>query len=343
MIKLLIVDDQNIVRNVLSDTFKDDPTIKVVGTAANANEAQKLVESLRPDVISLDVVMPGMSGIEFLNWLMPKYPTPVIMLSTFTQSGADATLAALSNGAVDFVQKPDGSESDFLRMLKELTTKIKKYGTEVNLQKQSLFAKTTKLKFNEEKNNRIKIIAIGASTGGTQAIDYLLSRLPSNLPPIVIVQHMPEYFTSLFAMRLKTTSGLNVIEASNGDILETGGVYLAPGDKHLLVRRLAGKMYLELETFEKVSGHRPSVDVMFDSIAKGKMGNHCLAIILTGMGRDGASGIKNIRTAGGTTIGQDEKSSVVYGMPKEAFLLGGINHQTALVDIPQKIIQILET
>jgi two-component system chemotaxis response regulator CheB len=342
MIKLLIVDDQNIVRNVLSDTFKDDPSIKVVGTAANANEAQKLVESLRPDVISLDVVMPGMSGIQFLNWLMPKYPTPVIMLSTFTQSGADATLAALSNGAVDFVQKPDGSESDFLRMLDELTSKIKKYGTDVKLQKQSLFAQTSKLTFKEDKNTHIKLIAIGASTGGTQAIDYLLSRLPTNLPPIVIVQHMPEYFTSLFAMRLKTTSGLNVTEASNGDILENGGVYLAPGDKHLLVRRLAGKMYIELESFEKVSGHRPSVDVMFDSIAKGKMGSNCIAVILTGMGRDGAAGIKNIRDAKGITIGQDEKSSIVYGMPKEAFQLGGIIHQVTLVDIPQKIIQVLE-
>lgn len=343
MIKLLIVDDQNVVRNVLSEMFSSDKSIEVVGTASNALEAKKLVPQLRPDVISLDVDMPGMTGIEFLDWLMPNFPTPVIMLSTYTETGANATIQALQRGAMDFVKKPDGTESDFLRMLKELTFKIKKFGL-LSQPKQHITPQNpTKLAGLKGKQTNIKLIAIGASTGGTQALDYILHHLPNDLPPIVVVQHMPEHFTTLFAQRLNQTTGLPVKEATNGDILETGHVYLAPGDQHLLVRRLAGRYYLEVEFFDKVSGHRPSVDVLFNSISQGKMGNNCLAILLTGMGRDGATGLKGVKEAGGRTIGQDEESCVVYGMPKEAFLLGAVEKQASLSTIPNVILQILES
>ncbi|PJZ84260.1 protein-glutamate methylesterase/protein-glutamine glutaminase [Leptospira harrisiae] len=343
MIKLLIVDDQSVVRNVLSEMFSNDNAIQVIGTASNALEAKKLVPELRPDVISLDVDMPGMTGIEFLDWLMPNFPTPVIMLSTYTVTGANATIQALQRGAMDFVKKPDGSESDFLRMLDELTFKIKKLGL---LSKPKQYVRptvTTKLSGLKGKQTNIKLIAIGASTGGTQALDFILHQLPNDLPPIVVVQHMPEHFTTLFAQRLDQTSGLPVKEAAHGDILEMGHVYLAPGDQHLHIRRLAGRYYLELEMFDKVSGHRPSVDVMFNSISQGKMSNNCLAILLTGMGRDGAVGLKGIKDTGGRTIGQDEESSVVYGMPKEAFLLGAVEKQVSLSNIPNIILQILES
>ncbi|MDF3820478.1 chemotaxis response regulator protein-glutamate methylesterase [Leptospira sp. 96542] len=343
MIRLLIVDDQNVVRNVLSNAFQDDKYIEVVGTASNALDAKKIVPELRPDVISLDVDMPGMSGLDFLDWLIPNYPCSVIMLSTYTETGAQVTLKALQKGAMDFVQKPDGTEEDFLRMLKELSFKIKKLGTSPKPKYALTAFSGDKLKGPKSKLGFINLIAVGASTGGTQAIDFILNRLPNGLPPIVIVQHMPEHFTALFANRLCQTSGLPVKEAAHGDILEEGFVYLAPGDKHMLVRRLAGKMYLEIESFDKVSGHRPSVDVMFNSIAKGGMAKNCLAILLTGMGRDGAIGLKNIKDAKGKTIAQDETSSVVYGMPKEAFLLGAVEKPMALSRIPNEIVQIVET
>ncbi|TGL87148.1 chemotaxis response regulator protein-glutamate methylesterase [Leptospira congkakensis] len=340
MIKLLIVDDQSVVRKVLAEMFAGDKNIQVVGTASNALEAKRLVPQLLPDVISLDVDMPGMSGIEFLDWLMPNFPTPVIMLSTYTVSGANATIQALERGAMDFVKKPDGTEADFLRMLEELTNKIKKFGIGAK-PKQVLTNSQSKLSGLKGKQTEIKLIAIGASTGGTQALDFILHKLPNDLPPIVVVQHMPEHFTALFAQRLNQTTGLPVKEAAHGDILEQGHVYLAPGDQHLLVRRMAGRFYLEVEMFDKVSGHRPSVDVLFNSISQGKMGNHCLAILLTGMGRDGASGLKGIKDVGGRTIGQDEESCVVYGMPKEAFLLGGVEKQVSLSAIPDVILQYL--
>ncbi|TGN19975.1 protein-glutamate methylesterase/protein-glutamine glutaminase [Leptospira idonii] len=338
MIRLLVVDDQSVVRNVLGEAFKKDPMIEVVGTAANAIEAQKLIPHLKPDLISLDVEMPGMSGLDFLDWLIPNHPTPVIMLSTYTQTGAEITLQALQKGAMDFVQKPDGSEEDFLRMLNELTYKIKRLGVASRPRQFVRQQVSRKLETSSQKKTSIKLIAIGASTGGTQAIDYILNQLPNHLPPIVMVQHMPEHFTTLFAQRLAQGSGLKVKEAENGDLLEDGCVFLAPGDKHMLVRRMAGKMYLEIETFDKVSGHRPSIDVLFNSIASAKLAGDCLAVILTGMGRDGAKGMLELRGKGARTIGQDEDSSVVYGMPREAFLLGAVEKQRSLETIPSEII-----
>ncbi|BDA78034.1 chemotaxis response regulator protein-glutamate methylesterase of group 1 operon [Leptospira kobayashii] len=340
MIRVLIVDDQSLVRNVLEEELNKHSEIKVVGKASNAVEAKNLLPGLKPDLISLDVEMPGMSGLDFLDWLFANFPTPVIMLSSYTEAGAQTTAKALQKGASDFVHKPNGTEEDFLRMLNELTYKIKKIGSSSIAQLRSPFSEK-RITTNESKASQIKLIAIGASTGGTQAIDFILNQLPNFLPPIVMVQHMPEHFTTLFANRLAQTSGLNVKEAANGDLLEDGAAYLAPGDHHLLVRKLAGKMYLEVEKFDKVSGHRPSVDVLFDSIARAGLASKSLGILLTGMGRDGANGLLAMKEKGARTIGQDASSSVVYGMPREAFELGAVEKQTSLNDIPSEILTMI--
>lgn len=343
MIRVLVVDDQMVVRNILEEALGRYKVIQVVGKASNALEAKRLIPQLKPDVITLDVEMPGISGVDFLDWLIPSYPVPVIMLSSYTQTGAEITLEALDKGAMDFVQKPDGSEEDFLRMLEELVIKIKKLAGLKLLKKQTpqnqnlpQSQKHTLTK--REKSGTIQLIAIGASTGGTQAIDCILRDLPNNLPPIVIVQHMPEHFTKLFANRLASTSGLLVKEAENGDLLEEGHVYVAPGNQHILIRRLWKRLLLELEVFDKVSGHRPSVDVMFESIARGGFANITLGILLTGMGRDGANGLLALREAGAKTLGQDEFSSAVYGMPKEAFYIGAVEKQVKLENIAEEIL-----
>ncbi len=343
MIRVLVVDDQMVVRNILEEALGRYKVIQVVGKASNALEAKRLIPQLKPDVITLDVEMPGLSGVDFLDWLIPNYPIPVIMLSSYTQTGAEITLEALDKGAMDFVQKPNGSEEDFLRMLEELVTKIKKLAGLKLLKRQTpqnrnlpLSQKVTLTK--REKLGTIQLIAIGASTGGTQAIDSILANLPNNLPPIVIVQHMPEHFTKLFANRLAATSGLSVKEAENGDLLEEGHVYVAPGNQHLLVRRLAKRLLVELEVFDKVSGHRPSVDVMFESITRGGFANITLGILLTGMGRDGANGLLSLKEGGAKTLGQDESSSAVYGMPKEAFLIGAVDKQVKLENMAEEIL-----
>lgn len=345
MIRLLIVDDQLVVRNILQEALKKYTFIKVVGKASNALEAKLLIPVIKPDLITLDVEMPGINGIDFLDWLIPNYQIPVIMLSSYTETGAKITLEALNKGALDFVQKPNGTEVDFNRMLKELTYKIRKLGGIKN-------GKNLKISLNQSskpvdklpgkgKYGKIRLIAIGASTGGTQVINFILGRLPDKLPPIVIVQHMAEYFTKIFADRLATTSGLKVKEAKNGDLLETGNVYIAPGNKHILVRRMAKKLLLEIEFFDKVSGHRPSIDVFFQSIADGGFSEGTLAILLTGMGKDGANSLLSIRQNGGRTLGQDENSSVVYGMPKEAFQLGAVEKQVSLENLPSEILNLI--
>ncbi|WP_411823330.1 protein-glutamate methylesterase/protein-glutamine glutaminase [Leptospira sp. 'Mane'] len=341
MIRVLIVDDQSLVRNVLEEELNKHSEITVVGKASNAAEAKRMLPLLKPDLISLDVEMPGMSGLDFLDWLFANFPTPVIMLSSHTEAGAHVTAQAFQKGASDFVQKPNGTEEDFLRMLNELTYKIKKVGSASATQSLKTSFSEKRISINESKSSPIKLIAIGASTGGTQAIDFILNQLPNFLPPIVMVQHMPEHFTTLFANRLAQTSGLAVKEAANGDLLEDGAAYLAPGDHHLLVRKMAGRMYLEVEKFDKVSGHRPSVDVLFDSIARAGLASKSLAILLTGMGRDGANGLLAMKQKGAKTIGQDENSSVVYGMPREAFELGAVEKQVSLNDIPSEILTMI--
>ncbi|EIE03295.1 protein-glutamate methylesterase/protein-glutamine glutaminase [Leptospira licerasiae] len=336
MIRVYIIDDNRIVREIIASQLQEDPRFTVVGSST-ATEAMKDILKAKPDVITLDVEMPDISGIEFLQWLMPKFPIPVIMLSSFTEAGAKVTLDSLQAGALDFVQKADGSEEDFLRMVLELKNKIRACAkTNVS----DVINRNQKISQTKSQTgstiSKIKLIAIGASTGGTQAIEYLLRNLPAELPPILIVQHMPEYFTGMFAERLDSVSSLRVQEAQEGQSISKGNVYVARGDHHM---ELGDPPYynIRINKREKVSGHRPSVDVLFNSISKSPLASYCAAFLLTGMGKDGAKGLKALSEKGALTFGQDESTSVVYGMPREAYEMGGVKEQISLDNIPEKI------
>lgn len=338
-IRVLIVDDSATARAVLRDILESDPMIEVVATASDAYVARDKIVELRPDVVCLDVEMPRMDGITFLKRLMHYMPVPVIMVSSLTQNGAKTTLEALEAGAVDFVAKPhshiyDGKEE----MRDELLSKIK-IASKVRVQKRILSnpqqANTTSLA-----ETTHKILAIGASTGGTEALKEVLMGLPRNAPGTIVVQHMPANFTGPFAERLNSLCAMEVREARNGDSITPGLVLIAPGDYHMVVRRSGARYYVEIGSGEKVSGHRPSVDVLFNSVAK-IAGSNAIGVILTGMGGDGARGLLSMRNAGAGTIGQDEASCVVYGMPKVAYELGGVERQLPLSKVANGILEML--
>ncbi|MDD2368931.1 MAG: chemotaxis response regulator protein-glutamate methylesterase [Sulfuricurvum sp.] len=338
-IRVLIVDDSATARAVLRDILESDPMIEVVATASDAYVARDKIVELRPDVVCLDVEMPRMDGITFLKRLMHYMPVPVIMVSSLTQNGAKTTLEALEAGAVDFVAKPhshiyDGKEE----MRDELLSKIK-VASKVRVQKRILSnpqqANTTSLA-----ETTHKILAIGASTGGTEALKDVLMGLPRNAPGTIVVQHMPANFTGPFAERLNSLCAMEVREARNGDSITPGLVLIAPGDYHMVVRRSGARYYVEIGSGEKVSGHRPSVDVLFNSVAK-IAGSNAIGVILTGMGGDGARGLLSMRNAGAGTIGQDEASCVVYGMPKVAYELGGVERQLPLSKVANGILELL--
>lgn len=334
--RVLIVDDSATARAVLTDILGSDPGIEVVGTASDAYIARDKIVELRPDVICLDVEMPRMDGITFLKRLMHYMPLPVIMVSSLTQSGAKTTLEALESGAVDFVPKPhshiyDGKEE----MRDELIAKIKsaaKAKVQQHVLRNIQQANTTSLA-----ETTHKILAIGASTGGTEALKDVLMGLPRNGPGTIVVQHMPANFTGPFAERLNALCAMEVREARNGDSITPGVVLIAPGDFHMVVRRSGARYYVEIGSGEKVSGHRPSADVMLNSVAK-IAGSNAIGVILTGMGGDGAKGLLAMRNAGARTIGQDEASCVVYGMPKVAYDIGAVEKQLPLNQIANGII-----
>lgn len=338
-IRVLIVDDSATARAVLREILESDPAIEVVATASDAYVARDKIVELKPDVVCLDVEMPRMDGITFLKRLMHYMPLPVVMVSSLTQNGARTTLEALEAGAVDFVGKPhshiyDGVET----MREELLSKIK-MASRVRVRPRLLQsiqqANTTSL---AETTN--KILAIGASTGGTEALKDLLMGLPRNAPGTIIVQHMPSNFTGPFAERLNGLCAMEVREARNGDSITPGVALIAPGDYHMVVRRSGARYYVEIGSGEKVSGHRPSVDVLFNSVAK-IAGVNAIGVILTGMGGDGARGLLSMRNAGSRTLGQDESSCVVYGMPKVAFDIGAVEKQLPLNKIAQEIITLI--
>lgn len=338
-IRVLIVDDSATARAVLREILETDPAIEVVATASDAYVARDKIVELKPDVVCLDVEMPRMDGITFLKRLMHYMPIPVVMVSSLTQNGAKTTLEALEAGAVDFVGKPhshiyDGVET----MREELLSKIK-MASRVRVRQRSLEsiqqANMTSL---AETTN--KILAIGASTGGTEALKDVLMGLPRNAPGTIIVQHMPSNFTGPFAERLNGLCAMEVREAKNGDSITPGVVLIAPGDYHMVVRRSGARYYVEIGSGEKVSGHRPSVDVLFNSVAK-IAGANAIGVILTGMGGDGARGLLAMRNAGARTIGQDEASCIVYGMPKVAFDLGAVERQLPLQNIAKGILDLL--
>lgn len=335
-IKVLIVDDSATARAVLREILESDPSIEVVATASDAFVARDKIVELKPDVVCLDVEMPRMDGITFLKKLMYYMPLPVVMVSSLTQSGAKTTLEALEAGAVDFVPKLHSYIYDSKDTMKdELLAKIKTASKAKVFKKElkkSQQANTTSL---AETTN--KIVAIGASTGGTEALKDVLMGLPRNAPGTVIVQHMPANFTEPFAQRLNSLCAMEVREAKNGDSITPGVVLIAPGDYHMVVRRSGARYYVEIGSGEKISGHRPSVDVLFHSVAK-IAGANAIGVILTGMGGDGAKGLLSMRNAGARTIGQDEASCVVYGMPKIAYDTGAVEKQVPLDKVANSIL-----
>jgi two-component system chemotaxis response regulator CheB len=360
-IRVLIVDDSALVRDILSQGLAADSNIEVVGTAPDPFVARDKIVELRPDVLTLDVEMPRMDGVEFLRRLMPQYPIPVVMVSSLTQRGKEITMQALEAGAVDFVAKPTSNVAQGLQsMMLELRTKVKIASTanvsHWKAKREELFTgirtgagtATTSVgatsppiaKAKALAESTDKVIAIGASTGGTEAIRRLVREFPATTPGIVIVQHMPAGFTKTFADRHNDECAMEVKEAQSGDRVVTGRILIAPGDMHLKVVRSGGRYEVMLSQEDKVNGHRPSVDVMMKSVAEYAGANAC-GVILTGMGNDGANGLKAMRDAGAKTIGQDEATSVVFGMPKVAQEVGAVQTVLPLDKIASAILQVV--
>ena len=344
-IKVLIVDDSATAREMIKMALEEDRQIEVIATAPDAFVARDLIVKLRPDVICLDVEMPRMDGVTFLRKIMMHLPIPIVMVSSLTVKGAKTTLDALNFGAFDFVAKPHSNIYDGINDMKdELVYKVKQASYANALQLQATLKRT--LSKNPIKQYTLgvttqKIVAIGASTGGTTALQSLLQTLPKDFPGIVIVQHMPGTFTQKFANRLNEVCQIDVKEAVSGDKILTGQALIASGDYHLKVVRRGGFYHVKFSDEEKVSGHKPSVNVLFDSVATSASSN-AIGVILTGMGNDGANGMKKLHDSGAKTIAQDEKTSVVFGMPKVAIEKGGIDFVLPLDDIPKKLIALLK-
>ena len=347
-IKVLIVDDSAVVRNLLTTALSKDEEIEVIGTAPDPFIARDKIVMLNPDIVTLDVEMPRMDGLTFLRNLMTYYPIPVIMVSSLTESGCETTLKALEMGALDFVTKPKMSLQDSINQIsQELIEKIKIFST-IKIKKKEIANeenlksdKATELVNKSLVETTHKIIAIGASTGGTEAIKKVLEQFPTNTPGTIIVQHMPEKFTKSFAERLNSLCGVEVREAQNGDSVIPGRVLIAPGNYHMLLRRDGARYYIKVKEGPLVSRHRPSVDVMFNSVAE-YGGANAVGVILTGMGADGSAGMLNMKRAGAKTIAQDESSCVVFGMPKEAIKLGSVDKIVPLEQIPNAIFSFLQ-
>jgi two-component system chemotaxis response regulator CheB len=340
-ITVLIVDDSALVRQVLTAVLSSDPKIDVIGAAKDPFDAREQIKKLNPDVLTLDIEMPKMDGITFLEKIMTLRPMPVVMVSTLTQKGGDLTMRALELGAVDFVSKPTSDVQQSLTELgSELIEKVK-IASRANIRpktRENTSHKPTPTIRDISFSSTEKIIAIGASTGGVEALKRVISVLPADAPGIVVTQHMPGGFTTTFANRLNDLSAMNVTEATDHTRILPGHVYIAPGDRHLELARQGANFVCHLHDGELVSGHKPSVDVLFSSVAKVAKAN-AVGVILTGMGRDGAAGLKAMRDQNAPTIGQDEKSCVVYGMPKAAYEMGGVAEQANLTEIPNLILQ----
>jgi len=344
-IRVLIVDDSALVRNILSQGLSMDPNIEVVGTAPDPYIARDKIVELQPDVLTLDVEMPRMDGVAFLRKLMPQYPIPIIMVSSLTQRGKQITMEALEAGAVDFVAKPTSNVAAGLSaMLMELRSKVKIAST-ANVSHWKGKRPITSPKSGSTPSSALaestdKVIAIGASTGGTEAIRQVIENFPANTPGTVIVQHMPSGFTKMFSDRLNQLCQMQVKEAEHGDRIRTGLVLIAPGGKQMEVVRSGGFYQVRLGGEEKVSGHCPSVDVMMHSVAK-HVGTNAVGAMLTGMGQDGAEGMLAMMQAGARCIAQDEASSVVFGMPKVAFEKGGAERLVPLNKISTALLSLL--
>ncbi len=344
-IRVLTVDDSSLVRRILTDGINADPDLQVVGTAPDPFVARDKIIQLKPDVMTLDVDMPRMNGVEFLRRLMPQYPIPVVMVSSLTRRGKKITLDALDAGAVDFVSKPGMDITRGLQgMMTELCTKIKIAST-ANVaywkNKKLILPSQRRLPDNSSLTKYTdRIIAIGASTGGTEAVRIILSGLPANAPGVVVVQHMPPDFTKMFAERLNTCCAMRVKEARSGDQLTSGLALIAPGEQHMTINCTDGICKVICKPGEKVCGHCPSVEVMMNSVAR-QAGARAIGVMLTGMGHDGADAMLAMRKAGARTMAQDEETSVVFGMPKEAYDRGGAERLLPVDNIAGEIIKLL--
>ncbi|NQZ90455.1 MAG: chemotaxis response regulator protein-glutamate methylesterase [Colwellia sp.] len=341
-IKVLIIDDSSVIRSIVQEVLKDDPDIVVVGEAKDPLIAREKIKELNPDVLTLDVEMPKMDGITFLKNIMRLRPMPVVMLSTLTTKGAETTLDALELGAVDFIAKPSFEELITHKSLfkTKLIRKIK-FAASVNHKNHLLINATSKLNENVvlpfngcQRTNHL--VAIGASTGGTEAVKRIITALPANCPPVLITIHIPESFSASYAKRINTLCLANVQEARHGQKIKEGNVYISPGNMHLKVEAKGGTLYCILEDSEDVNRHKPAVDVLFNSLVP--LANNVQGILLTGMGQDGAKGLLNLKDAGAMTIIQDEESSLIWGMPGSAHALNAHVKECTLSNIATEIL-----
>ena len=343
-IRVLIVDDSKLIRDVLTAILNEQPDIEVVGAAADAFQARDLIKQLNPDVITLDVEMPKMNGLEFLDKLMRAEPTPVVMISTATERGSEVTFRALELGAVDFVTKPKLAEQtpdDYGDIIAEKvraakTARLKgPRRSDGDFSAEATMPPVMKRPVPKGVKTADRLIAVGASTGGTEAIREFLVGMPDDCPGIVIVQHMPENFTKMFAERLNGLCRINVKEAEHNDPILPGHAYIAPGGKHLWVKRDDGQLLCKLSTEAPMNLHRPSVDFLFRSCAK-FIGADAVGVIMTGMGRDGADGMVSMKEKGSWNIAQDEATSVIFGMPREAIEANAVHEVAPLGKLREK-------
>lgn len=338
-INVLIIDDSALIRALLTEIINSFPDLYAVGAASNPLQAREMIRTLNPDVLTLDVEMPQMDGLTFLDKLMRLHPMPVLMISSLTERGSEAALRALELGAVDFLPKPKLGIVDGLREYSEIIAEkirtaflAKGKFRPTSLPRESLPAIGARISTTE------KIIAVGASTGGTEAIKEFLIRLPADAPGIVIAQHMPEAFTKSFAARLDSLCKINVKEAEGNERILPGHAYIAPGHSHLLVKRSGANYMTELSQSPPVNHHRPSVEVLFRSVAQ-NAGKNVIGVMLTGMGKDGAIGMLEMRQAGAYNFAQDEATCVVYGMPREAVAVGAVDEIVPIQEMAQRVLQ----
>jgi len=342
-IKVLVIDDSALIRSLLSEIINNQPDMQVVAVAPDPLIARDLIKLHNPDVLTLDIEMPKMDGLDFLERLMRLRPMPVVMVSTLTERGSEITMRALELGAIDFVTKPKLGIADGIREYADLIADKIRAAAQAKVKTNPLPPKElprpsgsiSTLKNRHISNERV--IIIGASTGGTVAIKSILSAMPLDCPGILITQHMPAGFTQSFASRLDSMCDISIKEAEDGDLIEPGHAYIAPGGKHLCLTKSGDQYRVKIEDSAPVNRHKPSVDVLFNSAAA-LLGKNAIGIILTGMGKDGAVGMMHMREAGAFNIAQNEETCVVFGMPKEAIAAGGVHQIAGIDDIPELLL-----